>query len=146
MKLNDLNKTVKGTHRKGRGISAKFGKTAGRGTKGQKSRTGAKTTFLGGGQTPIWMRLPKKRGFKSNKRYETLSVTTGTIVKLFDSKKEITSQNIIKKLGVNLKSKKINVRVKLIKKGDLPKYFRFSQDIILSKSLQTLELDKKADK
>jgi len=45
-----------------------------------------------------------------------------------------------------LKSKKINVRVKLIKKGDLPKYFRFSQDIILSKSLQTLELDKKADK
>jgi large subunit ribosomal protein L15 len=52
--------------RVGRGISAGGGKTAGRGTKGQKSRTGKKIApgFMGG-QGPLMERVPKLRGFKS---------------------------------------------------------------------------------
>ncbi len=68
MKYNDLNVT-KNTRpsRKGRGIAAGQGKTAGRGTKGQKSRTGHNkmpTGFMGG-QRAIMQAVPKLKGFKS---------------------------------------------------------------------------------
>src|SRR5438876_9941162 len=52
--------------RVGRGISAGGGKTAGRGTKGQKSRTGHKLRItFAGGQGSLVRRIPKHRGFKS---------------------------------------------------------------------------------
>ena len=56
--------------RVGRGISAGQGKTAGRGTKGQKSRTGANSNIprtFEGGQTPASQRLPKLKGFTSRR-------------------------------------------------------------------------------
>lgn len=68
MKYNDLvvNKNIRPT-RKGRGISAGQGKTAGRGTKGQKSRTGHRKMPAGfmGGQRAIMQAIPKLKGFKS---------------------------------------------------------------------------------
>jgi len=67
MRLHDL-KPAPGAHKRnrrlGRGISAGQGKTAGRGTKGQKSRTGGgKGPYFEGGQLPLVRRLPFKRGF-----------------------------------------------------------------------------------
>ena len=68
MKYNDL-KVEKNTRpsRKGRGISAGQGKTAGRGTKGQKSRAGHHKMPAGfmGGQRAIMQAVPKLKGFKS---------------------------------------------------------------------------------
>ena len=68
MKYNDLD-VVKNTRpsRKGRGISAGQGKTAGRGTKGQKARTGHRKMPAGfmGGQRAIMQAVPKLKGFKS---------------------------------------------------------------------------------
>jgi large subunit ribosomal protein L15 len=67
MKYNELETTAKRSKKRvGRGISAGGGKTAGRGTKGQKSRTGKKLrpTFAGG-QRELVKAVPKKRGFKS---------------------------------------------------------------------------------
>ena len=68
MKYNDLEVT-KNTRpsRKGRGISAGQGKTAGRGTKGQKARTGHRKMPAGfmGGQRAIMQAVPKLKGFKS---------------------------------------------------------------------------------
>lgn len=67
MKVNDLQvESHKDRKRVGRGISAGQGKTAGRGTKGQNSRTGKKhyATFMGG-QGPLMQRIPKLHGFKS---------------------------------------------------------------------------------
>jgi len=68
MKYNDL-EVVKNTRpsRKGRGISAGQGKTAGRGTKGQKARTGHSKMPAGfmGGQRAIMQAVPKLKGFKS---------------------------------------------------------------------------------
>ena len=68
MKYNDLtvDKNTRPT-RKGRGISAGQGKTAGRGTKGQKSRTGHRKMPAGfmGGQRAIMQAVPKLKGFKS---------------------------------------------------------------------------------
>lgn len=67
MKYNELNATAnKDRKRVGRGISAGQGKTAGRGTKGQNSRTGKKlnATFMGG-QRALVQAVPKLKGFKS---------------------------------------------------------------------------------
>lgn len=68
MKYNDLtvNKNTRPS-RKGRGISAGQGKTAGRGTKGQKARTGHSKMPAGfmGGQRAIMQAVPKLKGFKS---------------------------------------------------------------------------------
>lgn len=69
MKFNELEvaKTKK-SNRVGRGISAGQGKTAGRGTKGQKARAGSgKKEGFEGGQTPIMKRTPKNRGFRSHR-------------------------------------------------------------------------------
>ena len=67
MKLNTLNsKFSKNKKRLGRGIGSGKGKTAGRGHKGQKSRSGVSIKSFEGGQMPLYRRLPK-RGFKSIK-------------------------------------------------------------------------------
>ncbi len=68
MKYNDLDVTGNTRpSRKGRGISAGQGKTAGRGTKGQKARTGHRKMPAGfmGGQRAIMQAVPKLKGFKS---------------------------------------------------------------------------------
>jgi large subunit ribosomal protein L15 len=69
MKLHDLHPpegATKQRKRVGRGISAGQGKTAGRGTKGQASRSGGtKGPYFEGGQLPIVRRLPFKRGFNN---------------------------------------------------------------------------------
>jgi len=69
MKLHDL-RPAPGSHkartRVGRGIAAGKGKTAGRGTKGQKARAGGSIPpWFEGGQTPLHQRIPKLRGFKN---------------------------------------------------------------------------------
>ena len=74
MKLHDL-KPAPGSRRTrtrvGRGIAAGQGKTAGRGTKGQKARAGGSIPpWFEGGQTPIHVRVPKLRGF-DNARFRT---------------------------------------------------------------------------
>ncbi len=83
MKLHDL-KPAPGSHtprtRVGRGIAAGKGKTAGRGTKGQKSRAGSSIPpWFEGGQTPIHIRIPKLRGFRSINRIEYEVVNVGAI-------------------------------------------------------------------
>lgn len=67
MKYNELQVVSNRTRKRvGRGISAGGGKTAGRGTKGQNSRTGKKlnATFMGG-QRALMLAVPKNKGFKS---------------------------------------------------------------------------------
>jgi large subunit ribosomal protein L15 len=83
MKLHDL-KPAPGSRRPrtrvGRGIAAGQGKTAGRGTKGQRSRAGASIPgWFEGGQTPIHVRVPKLRGFKNKFRVEYAVVNVGQI-------------------------------------------------------------------
>lgn len=65
MKIHELNLTPsKDRKRVGRGIGSGYGKTAGRGTKGQNSRTGGGVRIgFEGGQNPLSRRLPKNRGF-----------------------------------------------------------------------------------
>ena len=72
MKLHDLTSPPGSTHRKkivGRGIGGKGGKTAGRGTKGQKARRQIPAGFEGG-QLPLLQRIPKLKGFTNPFRVE----------------------------------------------------------------------------
>jgi large subunit ribosomal protein L15 len=83
MKLHDL-KPAPGSRRPrtrvGRGIAAGQGKTAGRGTKGQKARAGGTIPpWFEGGQTPIHVRVPKLRGFKNRFKVEYAVVNVGQI-------------------------------------------------------------------
>ncbi len=89
MKLHDL-RPPDGAHRPrtrvGRGIAAGKGKTAGRGTKGQKARAGGSIPpWFEGGQTPLHMRIPKLRGFKSRFKIEFEIVNVGDIAARIDA-------------------------------------------------------------
>jgi large subunit ribosomal protein L15 len=86
MKLHDL-RPADGSRRPrtrvGRGIAAGKGKTAGRGTKGQKSRAGGKIpAWFEGGQTPLHRRIPKLRGFKNPFKVDYEVVNVGAIGEL----------------------------------------------------------------
>ena len=89
MKLNDLrdNKGARKSRvRVGRGIGSGLGKTAGRGQKGQKSRSGVSVKGFEGGQMPLHMRLPK-RGFNNIFARDYAEVNLGAIQKMIDAKR-----------------------------------------------------------
>jgi large subunit ribosomal protein L15 len=89
MKLNEL-KDNKGARqsrvRVGRGIGSGLGKTAGRGQKGAKSRSGVSIAGFEGGQMPLHMRLPK-RGFNNIFAKDFAEVNVGSIQKAIDAGK-----------------------------------------------------------
>ena len=77
MKINELKSPLsfsKQNKRRGRGSGSGLGKTAGRGVKGQKSRSGVSINGFEGGQMPIYRRLPKK-GFKNHFRIKIQSIS-----------------------------------------------------------------------
>ena len=84
MKLHDLKPaagSTKAPRRVGRGIAGKGGKTAGRGTKGQKARRQIPHQFEGG-QLPLLQRVPKLRGFNNPFRVEYQPVNLDAIANL----------------------------------------------------------------
>jgi large subunit ribosomal protein L15 len=89
MKLNELRDNAgarKGRMRVGRGIGSGKGKTAGRGQKGQKARSGVSINGFEGGQMPLHMRLPK-RGFNNIFAKDYAIVNLGAIQKAVDAGK-----------------------------------------------------------
>jgi large subunit ribosomal protein L15 len=92
MNLNDLrdNKGARKSRvRVGRGIGSGLGKTAGRGQKGQTSRSGVSIFGFEGGQMPLHMRLPK-RGFNNPFAKDYAEVNLGMIQKVVDAGKLAT--------------------------------------------------------
>ena len=89
MKLNQLRDNPgsrKGGKRLGRGNASGHGGTAGRGHKGQKSRSGVSLLGFEGGQMPLYRRLPK-RGFKNPFRKKFAAVNIGSIQRAIDAGK-----------------------------------------------------------
>jgi large subunit ribosomal protein L15 len=89
MKLHDL-RPAEGSRtertRVGRGIAAGKGKTAGRGTKGQKARAGGSIPpWFEGGQTPLHQRIPKLRGFRNRFKVHFEVVNLGRISELVEA-------------------------------------------------------------
>ena len=120
MKLNTIKPAVcstKAARRVGRGNGSGFGKTAGRGIKGQKSRTGGfhKVGFEGG-QMPIQRRLPK-RGFRSLTKKYNAKIRTSELAKL-----DTDTVDILTLKAANLISE-ITLTAKIYLSGDVKKKF-----------------------
>lgn len=84
--ISDKQGARKSPKRVGRGIGSGTGKTAGRGVKGQTSRSGVALTGFEGGQMPIYRRLPK-RGFNKPNRLDWCEVNLGRLQAAIDAKK-----------------------------------------------------------
>ena len=116
MKLTDLRDKDGATHSKkrlGRGIGSGSGKTAGRGVKGQKARSGVAINGFEGGQMPLYRRLPK-RGFTNIFAKSFVTVSIARIQAAIDAKKldgkEVVTGEALVKAGV-LRRLKDGVRV-----------------------------------
>ncbi|MBM3580293.1 MAG: 50S ribosomal protein L15 [Alphaproteobacteria bacterium] len=100
--------------RVGRGIGSGKGKTSGRGVKGQKARTGHHSVKgFEGGQTPIYMRLPKK-GFTNVLREEIEVVNIRDVLAFIESKKldaaSVITKESLEKVGlIKCKSSKVKL-------------------------------------
>lgn len=123
MKLNQLSDNPgarQSRTRVGRGIGSGKGKTAGRGSKGQKSRSGVALKGYEGGQMPIYRRLPK-RGFKNPFRKEFAVVNLGRLQqaiddKRIDAKKPIDAAVLV---AAGLVGRRIGDGVRVLAKGEL---------------------------
>ena len=117
MKLNELRDNPGATKKRmrvGRGPGSGKGKTAGRGIKGQKSRSGVAINGYEGGQMPLYQRLPK-RGFNKPNRKEYAVVNLGLIQKFIDAGKlsgDITEDSLVESGLVRRKKDGIRVLAK----------------------------------
>lgn len=96
MKLNQLRDqegATKNRKRVGRGIGSGMGKTAGRGVKGQKARSGVAINGFEGGQMPVYRRLPK-RGFNNLFAKSFNEVSVGRVQTAIDARKLDASKTV----------------------------------------------------
>ena len=124
MELSNLQPAAGSKHsdnfRRGRGHGSGNGKTAGKGHKGQKARSGAPRPGFEGGQMPLYRRIPK-RGFKNRNRLEIVAINISALEK-FDNGADVTVDTLIesgivknpkdgvKILGNGELTKKLNVK------------------------------------
>lgn len=123
--LNNLRAPKGSTHKKkrvGRGPGSGLGKTAGRGEKGQKSRSGysAKIGFEGG-QMPLHRRLPK-RGFTNIFKKEWIEISLSALEQNFDADEEVTPE-LLHERGLIKKARR---DVVVLGTGDISKALRIS--------------------
>lgn len=99
MQIHELKPSKGSTKKKrrvARGIGSGMGKTATRGTKGQKARRQISPWFEGG-QTPIHRRLPVKKGFRNINHKEFAIVNVQTLEKHFEKGEEVSPETLIAK-------------------------------------------------
>ena len=117
MKLHELRDNPGATRSKkrvGRGPGSGKGKTAGRGIKGQKSRSGVAIKGYEGGQMPLYQRLPK-RGFNKPNRKKYAIINLGVIQKFIDAGKltgDITEDSLVESGAVRRKLDGVRVLAK----------------------------------
>jgi len=139
MKLHELKKvnTNSKSKRVGRGISAGGGKTAGRGIKGQRSRSGFNLPRkFEGGQTPLAMRLHKLPGFKSF-QVKAKIITLSDISQNYKTGEIVSSQTLAEK-GMIKKGQ----RAKILNSGELTVMVKLDEGVAASKSARAIIEDK----
>ena len=101
--------------RRGRGHGSGNGKTAGKGHKGQKARSGAPRVGFEGGQMPLYRRLPK-RGF-TNRNSKTIVGVNVSVLERFDNDSVVTVETLLEN-GI---IKNVYDGVKILGNGELTK-------------------------
>ena len=139
MELKDLKPAEGSRHsrkRVGRGNGSGYGKTAGRGLNGQKSRAGGgKRPGFEGGQTPLAMRLPKLPGFRNINRVEYLPVNVSRLEEKFEAG-EVANGESLKAKGI---IKHEDALVKVLGDGELTKALTVSVDKVSASAKAKIE-------
>ena len=131
MELSNLRPAEGSKHcanfRRGRGHGSGNGKTAGKGHKGQKARSGATRPGFEGGQMPLYRRLPK-RGFKNRNSKEIVAINVSALER-FENEAEVTVESLmeigivrhpkdgVKIIGDGELTKKLTVKVNAFSEG-----------------------------
>ncbi len=136
MKYHQLDITSKKTKKRvGRGTGSGYGKTAGRGTKGQNARTGGGVRIgFEGGQNPLMKRLPKTRGFRSHPKQKTETIHTDQLNE-FRAKSTVGNQQL-KEAGL---ISRLDSRVKLLTRGELNKELTLDIDSASASAKKVVE-------
>ena len=128
MDLSNLRPAAGSVHsdsfRRGRGHASGNGKTAGKGHKGQKARSGAPRTGFEGGQMPLYRRLPK-RGFKNRNRKEIVAINVSDLER-FDNDTVVTVEKLLE-AGI---VKHARDGVKVLGNGELTKKLVVKADAV----------------
>ena len=141
MKINELKSNLtsnKKRKRVGRGSGSGLGKTAGRGVKGQKSRSGVAINGFEGGQMPLFRRLPKK-GFNNPFKKKIQQINFNDIENLikkykFDAKTLNEKDLFTKKIY-----KKSKGKLKLLNVGNLTSLINLEISYASKKAIETVE-------
>ena len=151
MKINQIKSTSTSNKKKkrvGRGAGSGFGKTAGRGNKGQKSRSGVSIKGFEGGQMPIYRRLPK-RGFNNIFSKKIQQINFNQILNiinkynlkpndikenyLFEKKILNKSKGSLKLLNVGELSSPIKIEVSFASKKAIEKVEKLGGSVVITK-------------
>jgi len=142
MKLTDLRDNPgarKSRMRVGRGIGSGKGKTAGRGQKGQKARSGVAIKGFEGGQMPLHMRIPK-RGFNNPFAKDYAQVNIGMVQKFIDAGKldagKLIDHEVLKAAGLARGGKD---GVRLLGKGEITAKASFKVDGASKGAIEAVE-------
>lgn len=139
MQLKDLRPAEgakKNRKRIGRGNSSGYGTTAGRGTKGQLSRSGGgKGAGFEGGQNPLAMRLPKLPGFRNINRVEYVPVNVARLEEKFEAGDVVDGASLVEK-GI---IKKADQRVKVLGDGEITKPLTVKVDKVSASAKAKIE-------
>ncbi len=151
MRINQIKSTPTSNKKKkrvGRGAGSGLGKTAGRGNKGQKSRSGVSIKGFEGGQMPLYRRLPK-RGFNNifSKKIQTINFNQIlNIIKKYNLKPNDIKENYffekkilnkskgsLKLLNVGELSSPINIEVSFASKKAIEKVEKLGGSVLITK-------------
>lgn len=133
MKLNEFKSYNKKSKRLGRGRATGKGKTSGRGHKGQKARAGKKLRpGFEGGQTPIFQRLPKYRGFTNPNQIDYQVINVSQLEAL--GEKTIDKDILLKHRLI----RRLSQAVKILGHGDLGKSLKISVEAASQSALDKI--------
>ena len=137
MDLSNLRAAEGSTHndnfRRGRGHGSGNGKTAGKGHKGQKARSGAPRPGFEGGQMPLYRRLPK-RGFKCRNSKEIVGINVSTLER-FENDSVVTIETLIE-AGI---VKNPRDGVKILGNGELTKKLTVQANAFSAGAVEKIE-------
>ena len=137
MELSNLRPAEGSTHsdnfRRGRGHGSGNGKTAGKGHKGQKARSGAPRPGFEGGQMPLYRRLPK-RGFKNRNTKEIVGINLDALEK-FEDGSTVSVQTLIESGVV----KNPRDGVKILGNGELTKKLNVQANAFSASAKEKIE-------
>lgn len=125
--------SVHNKYRKGRGHASGNGKTAGKGHKGQKARSGSPRPGFEGGQMPLYRRIPKK-GFTCRSSKDIVAINMSTL-EVFDDDAVVTIGDLIER-GI-IKSRKDGV--KILGGGELTKRLTVQVDAFSASAKEKIE-------